>query len=79
MNSQSTFDYGTIWHTCYLLQDKLEKSGDWYTGKLVPTQKRIRFKVLGPKRLEMQREEGQSFGKVVKAGQMRTGSGWISF
>lgn len=51
--------------------DKLEKSGDWYTGKLVPSQKRIRFKVLGPKRLEMQFEEGQSFGKTVKATRRR--------
>jgi hypothetical protein len=46
----------------------------------VPSQKRIRFKVLGPKRLEMQREEGQSFGKIVKAGrEMERGSGWIRF
>lgn len=51
--------------------DKLEQSGDWYTGKLVPSQKRIRFKVLGPKRLEMQREEGQSFGKGMKATRRR--------
>ena len=59
-------------------QDKLEQSGDWYTGKLVPSQKRIRFKVLGPKRLEMQREEGQSFGKGMKAqrwGEDQDGSG----
>ena len=71
-------DFGTPATCCS--QDKLEKSGDWYTGKLVPSQKRIRFKVLGPKRLEMQREEGQSFGKIVKAGrEMERGSGWIRF
>lgn len=60
-----------VWFEGGERSDKLEKSGDWYTGKLVPSQKRIRFKVLGPKRLEMQREEGQSFGKIVKATRRR--------
>lgn len=58
-----------------LLQDKLEKQEDGsYIGKVTKTQQRMRFKVLGPKKMEYQFEHGKSFGpycKVFKAGLAR--------
>ena len=53
----------------FLRKDWLTKTSDrCHEGKLVRSETKVRFNVLGPKSMEVQLQEGQSFGKVVKAG-----------